>query len=568
MLALTVVFAAATPAADLLASAMQSAAGTETVAEQQKKKASAKRKSGGAKKAGKKSGRKAAPRQSAPETSADVRRQQEATQREVNQTKARIRENDRSISQGLSNLSRIDADIKTTHQEVNRLSGQVKSLQGSISSLEQEIAAGETELSMLRQEYLKAIKKMRVARKRHSRLAFLFSARNFSQGLRRMRYLKEFSGWRERQSSEISAKISDLRTRRTRLAEAHTAMDATLKRQVAARQKLERQRSEQDAIVVDLRRNGEALNAHLARKQAEVNQLRNRVSTLIAQEEAKRIEAERKAAAEAEARRVAEEKAAAEREAARQQAEREAADRQRLAEALAQEKSKDKADAQKQAPKKEQPKQTAQQADKKQKNKKADKQQTTRQPADNGRSYAEARKRKPRSKQPEAVTASAPKPSAPKPATPKATASAPAKNAAGAGFGSMQGQLPRPVAGSFRITSPFGLQTLPDLPDVRYDNPGIDAEVAKGASALAVYPGKVSAVYVLAGFNTVIIVNHGEYYTVYGNIESPAVSMGQTVTQGQSLGRLAPDDGDGNHSSIHFEVWKRRDKLNPMSWIR
>ncbi len=132
----------------------------------------------------------------------------------------------------------------------------------------------------------------------------------------------------------------------------------------------------------------------------------------------------------------------------------------------------------------------------------------------------------------------------------------------------MKGNLPRPVSGSFKVTSRFGRQSLPELPDIVYDNPGIDAEVASGASALAVYGGKVSGVYMIPGYNTVVIVNHGSYYTVYGNISSPAVKVGDQVKAGQGLGSLAPDEDNHSRSSIHFEVWRNREKLNPLEWIR
>ena len=65
-----------------------------------------------------------------------------------------------------------------------------------------------------------------------------------------------------------------------------------------------------------------------------------------------------------------------------------------------------------------------------------------------------------------------------------------------------------------------------------------------------------------------MIVNHGNYYTVYGNIASPSVKVGDVVKQGQAVGKLAPSEDDPSHSSIHFEVWKNRDKLNPLDWIR
>ena len=109
---------------------------------------------------------------------------------------------------------------------------------------------------------------------------------------------------------------------------------------------------------------------------------------------------------------------------------------------------------------------------------------------------------------------------------------------------------------------------MPDLPDVVYDNPGIDAETNAGASARAVYKGKVSGVYLLPGYNTVVIVNHGNYYTVYGNIATPSVKNGDSVDAGANLGALALNEEDSSHASIHFEVWKNREKLNPQEWLR
>lgn len=142
------------------------------------------------------------------------------------------------------------------------------------------------------------------------------------------------------------------------------------------------------------------------------------------------------------------------------------------------------------------------------------------------------------------------------------------KPGAGSDFAAMKGALPRPVNGAFKITSRFGKHALPDLPDVVYDNPGIDAQTAAGASVLAVYAGKVSGVYLLPGFSTVVIVNHGNYYTVYANIASASVKVGQEVKQGTALGALAADEDNPGHSSIHFEVWHNREKLNPEGWIR
>ncbi|MCM1476037.1 MAG: peptidoglycan DD-metalloendopeptidase family protein [Muribaculaceae bacterium] len=511
--------------------------------------------------------KKAAPKKKASpkrESSRDVQRQAEAARKEIVQTKAQIQENDRNIARGVSNLQRLEGDIRITQTQVTTLTSKVGTLKNRIAALESEISQAEKDLARLRADYLKAVKKMRVARKRNSELAFLFSSKNFAQGMRRMRYLKQFSEWREKQTGLINQKVAYLKEQRQRLAHSRAEMDQTLKEQIAAKQQLERQHASQDAIVVNLRRNGEALQAHLARKQAEANQLNNRVASLIAQEEAARKEAERRAAEEA-ARKEAARKAAQE-EAARKEAERraaeEAAAREReLAQATPPDPQLQADKPVKKQPEKKQP--VKKQPEKKQPVKKQpEKKQPA--PASEERSYADARRRKPRSQDGASPRQATPKkPSAPAPAP----APTPAQ-AGGGDFASMKGSLPKPVSGTFKVISPFGRQSLPDLPDVTYDNPGVDVEVAKGATVMAVYAGKVSGVYVVPGFSNVVIVNHGNYYTVYGNLSSASVKVGDNVKQGQALGKVAADADDPSHSLLHFEVWKNREKLNPMSWVR
>lgn len=471
---------------------------------------------------------------SKPETSADMRRRQADTQREIARTKEEIRKNEADVKRGLNELGKLRDDISAGKKLVDQATAQVNALDSRIDTLGNMIASNEAQLVKLRQDYLKAVKKIRGKRNSNSTLAFIFSSKNFAQAMRRIRYIRQFSAWRQKQSDRIAAKVSELKSQKQKLDEARQMKDVALSRQVKAQNDLQTRFQRQDALVVELKANGRALQSHLAKKQAEANDLKNRISALIAEEQRK-AEAERKAR-EAEERRRAEEAKKAEDARLEAQAKREA-------EAKAAAEKVGKSDKKKENKKNQDKK-------KEDKKRKEDKKKTDKKNS----GYAEARKRRPRS----AASGNS---------APAVSASAATSSAAG-NFASMRGSLPRPVAGGFRVTSQFGRHALPELPDVMYDNPGIDAEVALGASAQAVYGGKVSGVYVIPGYSTVVIVNHGSYYTVYGNISSPAVKVGDVVKQGQSLGRLAQAEEDSSHSSIHFEVWKNREKLNPLDWIR
>lgn len=523
-----------------------------------------------------------------PASSKEAQQMSRETQQEIARTRSQIADNEEQVRRNLSELRELELSIETNRKTVADMAGQVKGLDGKIGVLTGNIAKGEKELARMRAEYAKAVKKMRRARGRHSMLAFIFSSKDFNQALRRMRYLREFNRWRQRQTDKITRQIGVLKGEKVELGKTRKEKDRALAMSRRAQENMQKQHRRQDEVVAELQRNGDALRAHLAEKQREADMLKSQISALIAQEQAKaaaeraareKAEAERrareKAAAEraarekAEAERVAREKAAAERAArekaeaerrAREQAEAERKAREARAEAdrkakeakiAAERKSREaKAAAEREAREAERrAKEARAEADRKAKEARAEAERKAKEEtaAPAGADYAKARGRKPRENTNAAKGA----------ATPSAS-----------GFAAMKGALPKPASGSFRIVSPFGKHALPDLPKVQYDNPGIDAEVSAGAHAQAVYEGKVSGVYSVPGYNTVVIINHGEYYTVYGNISAASVKVGDSVKAGQNLGSLARDPDNDKRTTIHFEVWHNREKQNPAAWIR
>lgn len=439
------------------------------------------------------------------ETSADVKKKQQATQKEIQQTKEQIEANKRQVKKELAELSRISSDVEVSAKRVSQLDSRVMALTAEIGRLEKSIEEGEAEVARMRGEYLKAVKKMRLTTKNSSALAFIFSADSFNQGLRRMRYMREFSKWKDTRSKAINSRIATLKEEAVSLEKARKEQAEALTKQRQAKNRLETQRQTQDGLVKRLKTEGDALHSHLAQKQAEANRLKSQIASLIAQEERKAAE-ERRRQEEAAARTKAE----AERKASETEAAKGVREKEQNAVQSAAEKDKPKKDKHKKdKPKKEQPK------------KEQSKNEKSGKPA-----------------------------------------------ASGSGFASMKGSLPRPVEGTFRITSPFGRHSLPELPDVMYDNPGIDVEVSAGATAKAVYGGTVSGVYMIPGFGNVVIVSHGNHYTVYGNLSSVSVKTGDEVNQGQGVGRVGADADNPKYGSLHFEVWRNRDKLDPASWIR
>ena len=97
-------------------------------------------------------------------------------------------------------------------------------------------------------------------------------------------------------------------------------------------------------------------------------------------------------------------------------------------------------------------------------------------------------------------------------------------------------------------------------------NNGIDIRTEAGADVRAVFGGTVSVVSSIAGLGTVVLIQHGNYYTVYSNLSNVSIRKGNTVSPRQSIGRAAINTVT-NEPEVHFEIWLERTQLNPSVWI-
>jgi septal ring factor EnvC (AmiA/AmiB activator) len=141
--------------------------------------------------------------------------------------------------------------------------------------------------------------------------------------------------------------------------------------------------------------------------------------------------------------------------------------------------------------------------------------------------------------------------------------------ALGKSFESNKGKLPWPVLkGS--IIEGYGKNPHPSLPNVFTNNNGIDIGAPKNAQVRSVFEGEVTSVLNIPGAGKVIIIKHGNYRSVYSNLQEVFVSVGDKVSTKQSIGSLLTND-EGNLSTAHFELHVVIDgtvqRVNPTLWL-
>ena len=128
-------------------------------------------------------------------------------------------------------------------------------------------------------------------------------------------------------------------------------------------------------------------------------------------------------------------------------------------------------------------------------------------------------------------------------------------------FESNRGRFPMPISGSYQVVNSFGQYDVEGLKNVRLDNKGVNLKGQPGAAVRCIFTGEVCQVFSYSGI-TAVIVRHGGYYSVYGNLGSVSVSRGQTVSTGQTLGTV------GSEGILQFQLRKGKAPLNPMQWLR
>ncbi len=128
-----------------------------------------------------------------------------------------------------------------------------------------------------------------------------------------------------------------------------------------------------------------------------------------------------------------------------------------------------------------------------------------------------------------------------------------------------RGKLPWPSEKGI-ITGHFGESTHPDLPNVKINNNGVDIGTDRGAKARAVFDGTVSAIISIPGAYKAVMVRHGEFISVYANLEEVYVKKDDKIKVKQEIGQVHTDDSEGK-TELHFELWKGNAKTNPEEWI-
>lgn len=362
----------------------------------------------------------------------DLQREQEKIRRELAETEQLLKETKKNETATTNKLTLLNKSIKDRKRLINGINREIQALDDDMLRLVARRSELQVEQMRLREDYAMLVRKTHYQQRMQSPLLFVLSAQNFQQMMRRMRYLRQFARYRQKQVAAIEATQADIDMQNARLAERKDERRTALKAQQKEQEQLTRDQRKQQTMLNELKKKEKDLAAKQKKQQKRIDEINRKIDDVIRKQATKTTLTK---------------------------------EQQLLA----------------------------------------------------------------------------------------------------GGFEQNKGRLPWPVEKGF-ISGTFGTHQHPIYEHVTINNKGIYLQTTTGSVARAVYEGEVSSCVVL-GNTYAVIVQHGNYRTVYSNLKTLKVKQGDKVKAKQALGVIYSDPDDDNKTEVYFQIYKDRQLLDPTPWL-
>ncbi len=394
------------------------------------------------------------------QTKKELEKKKEQLRKDIEYTNQLLNQTKKNKSTSLNQLITLNKKISYRSELINTISYEINGLDNSIGGINHHVDSLENRMTELKKQYARMIYFAYKNQTDYSRLSFIFSAKDFNQAFKRVKYLQQLSTYRVQQRNLIAQTQDSLSVRKRELLGVRTDKTHLLTSQEKEKKNLDKEKKEQVFALNNLTSREKKLRSDIKEKQKQEEKLSRSIEDIIRKE-------------------------------------------------------------------------------------------------------IESAKLVARKKSTSTLTASASKKSEVM-SSAAALTSTPEALKLSNDFASNRGKLPWPVDQGF-ISSTFGRHSHPLWKDVVVNNNGVDINSQKGARARAIFDGKVLRVIMVVD-KYAVLVQHGEYFTLYSNLRDVSVKPGDRVSTKQSLGIVQTDDDDGK-TEVHLEIWKGSNKMDPENWI-
>lgn len=464
----------------------------------------------------------------------ELEKRRQAIVESLKETQAQLEATKKDQKASMSQLNALQAKLNTREKLIRNINQEMGTLDNDIKSSSTEVQTLRGNLKVQQIRYAQSVRYAYANRSSYNTLAFIFSATDFNDAMRRMKYMKKYREFRKNQVDEIKSTQSKIEQKINVLSTVKNQKGQLLSAEEQQKIALQDERNETNKVVLELKGREKELAADVDNKRKVTKRLDNAISDAIRKE----IEIARKKAEEEDRKRRIEEEKKATALAAAKAAENNpntygtGPNRVTLA-------GGNKTNPVVSTPNNNTTKPVAN----------TTKPNTT---AGNNPTY-----------NPVASTVK----SSTAPVRNKTTytpTNTPETSELSKGFEANRGRLPWPVVSGV-VVDAFGKHKHAIATKVEIENNGIDIQTSQGAKARAVFDGEVRTVMGMQGSGQTIIIKHGNYFSVYSGLAGATVKVGDMISTKQIIGTVGNNE-DGV-AVMNFQIWKGSAKMNPSGWI-
>lgn len=445
-------------------------------------------------------------RSARPKSKEQLERERLANLRKIKEASQALNQTQEKKKVSLGQLNVIKVKLTEKKEVIQGISTQLKGIETNVNQTATQVLQTQQTLRELKAEYAQLLYTASKTANGFNRLMFLFASDSFNEFALRLRYIRQYTEERQRQAARIMGTQERLHQQLSGLTQQQKRKSSLLNTQLNENRNLLTLKTKEDEMVQQLSQQEQGLSQELEERRRAVNRLDNLIAERVREEIARAARAARLAARREAALAAA---SAARRAAAARNA---------------------------------------------------------------GGGAGPARPRRETTSASEDDATAAPENDAPETAADAAAdrravriALTPETALLSSSFSGNRGRLPWPVGRGF-ISQRFGRHPHPVLKNVTVENRGVDIQTDAGESVRSCFDGKVLTIASIAGMNTIVMIQHGDFFTVYAKLRSVNVHEGQRVSAREVIGTVATDS-EGT-SAVQFQVWHNSANLNPESWLR
>ena len=189
-----------------------------------------------------------------PVTVKGLKQEQQQVRKQIQEQERKLRANEQNVKKRLENLLVINNEIADKRKSIDNIRMDITRLEGNIQMLEAQMKVLDHELDDRKQRYIKSMRYMHGHRNIESKLMFIFSAKNFSQMYRRLRFMREYASYQQTQGEAVKSMQAQVQEAFNELTDSKYRKDTLLTLGEKERRMLEDKQVEQQKVVTSLQK--------------------------------------------------------------------------------------------------------------------------------------------------------------------------------------------------------------------------------------------------------------------------------------------------------------------------